>query len=294
MPVWSDPTPTDPAEFVGLRPLPDVVRLRFPRHYADGTAATGDREAWTVDVPVSLFGYATHGPAWPVAVLHDTKAAEFATSASVSPTNLEDLQDLAQQAAYDWCAWRDSAYDRKYHGILAWYPDATADRVEWTWHEEEASTRVGTGPWDGEPEELHHGPPPEATLRVVEDVRCVSGVLKVKTRDLTLEDGLVTEIGGPVEVDAGCCVCESPPCSTLEVTICCRSWDNAVYVPGQGYPNPGTEIGCENIDYEPDTPFVVRMENLDLGTHEDVEAEFRGLRVLGRCPERRHGPLFNC
>jgi glycosyltransferase involved in cell wall biosynthesis len=274
--------PPTPAAQAGpaRRPLPVAIRVTFPRSYLDGNPPPGAAATWDEDVPVSSLGYIPDGPAWPLAVLHDRRFAEFDSRAVSVPRNRLELRGIAQRVATDWCAWRAVAYDRNYWGILDWTPDGSANRVVWTYRKDDVSTRVMTDAWNGAPEEVHHGPNPDESITILEDLTCYAPTttLKAKYRTLTLRDRKVVAISDPTTVDAGCCACSANCLAHIE--ILCRSWTNAYGG------SPATSSTAPPPERAGQT-WVVRLTDRDTAATSDHTVTYApGPNLLGRVLEK--------
>lgn len=123
-----------------------------------------------------------------------------------NPTNQTALDALSLQIAKDYYRWRSVAFDVVYNGVVAPDMNGLMDEIEWAYDMEDCHTRMFTGPYDGEPEELHHWDPATAgcvdvtgTGLVVDKTPCLeyygppalcaSGNLQLTRYKLCLIDG---------------------------------------------------------------------------------------------------------
>jgi hypothetical protein len=104
---------------------------------------------------------------------------------------------LANQMATDWYAWQAANVDAAFSGVSVWSPTGIEDRIEWTHHDHEISTRVQRAPWNVRTE--YAAPfPARVYVRLTGNpgTSCnyLEGVLQVKTT----VGGCVKYIDGPI------------------------------------------------------------------------------------------------
>lgn len=81
------------------------------------------------------------------------------------PTNKTALDSLAVQIAKDFYNWSSISFDAVYNGIVAPDMNGLMDEVEWAYDIDNCTTRLWTGPYNGQPEELAHHDPAAASCK---------------------------------------------------------------------------------------------------------------------------------
>lgn len=133
--------------------LPESVTVVFPTKRCTGNDSTPAEYAKVVTLEDLEFTIEGHKG---TKVFHDLAPGLFNTGESTNPNNKTALDTLAKRIARDFYAWRELAFDRVYNGVVKFKQDGFADVVEWTYHLDRCETRVATGPYNDDPEELAH------------------------------------------------------------------------------------------------------------------------------------------
>lgn len=145
--------------------LPQSVSVRFPTRRCNGSpsdtvpyyyvkSTSLSSSSWTPpdendSIPNGFPGSKMY---------HDTALALYDVG-NPNPTNQAALDRLAKQIATDFYNWKGVAFDRVYNGIIAPDMNGLIDVMTFQMGSKDASTRVYTAPYNGEPEELmHHDP----------------------------------------------------------------------------------------------------------------------------------------
>lgn len=172
--------------------MPSGVMLTFRGRRCSGEVSDSVPSYYTKTVSLDETGVAPDQSGFAGRkIFHDAAVALFDVG-DTDPTNQSVLDTLAEQVAKDYYRFQSRAFDVVYHGVVAPDMNALLDTVEWSYSMDGCSTRMLTGPYNGDPEELYHWDPTTAG--------CVdasgSGLITAKTPCLEY-------YGAPVQCSGG-------------------------------------------------------------------------------------------
>lgn len=135
--------------------LPEMVRVAFRPQLCSGKPTDKPPDRWVVEIPIGLAGLEAWTGHPGSKTFHSTAQAKF-VGGDTAPTNKGDLNALSLQVAIDFYGWRAQGRDVTYNGIVAVLPTGSDEEICWTYREGECHTRITSGPYGDEPEEMHH------------------------------------------------------------------------------------------------------------------------------------------
>lgn len=141
---------------------PKQVAVEFPR--LDSGVGAGLVYAVTVTLAsLNLSDYRGVGTRDTTKPIRSAQPATFI--GDVTPTNLSDLNTLAQATARDWYKWQLAPLDWKAAGVLPWRPEGYHDNVEWSYNAGHNATRIQRGEWEIEDAGAAPGLPENASFK---------------------------------------------------------------------------------------------------------------------------------